>query len=206
MNDAKSLYEANNDVSNGVTWKKNGGFGRYLFLTDEQSKIDDPNFYETMLTSLKNEADSIVAMANGNGYNISIYEFPWGSNSDLINNGIILSMAYDFTGNTEYAQKSYEQISYILGKNPLNMCFVTGFGINSPQNIHSRLSKAKNSLMIGALVGGPDSYREDIVSTTVDASVPDAKVYVDDYECYTTNEITIYWNSALIHLLSRLEK
>lgn len=206
LNDAKSLYEANNDVSNGVTWKKNGGFGRYLFLTDEQSKIDDPNFYETMLTSLKNEADSIVAMANGNGYNISIYEFPWGSNSDLINNGIILSMAYDFTGNTEYAQKSYEQISYILGKNPLNMCFVTGFGINSPQNIHSRLSKAKNSLMIGALVGGPDSYREDIVSTTVDASVPDAKVYVDDYECYTTNEITIYWNSALIHLLSRLEK
>lgn len=206
LNDAKSLYEANNDVSNGVTWKKNGGFGRYLFLADEQSKIDDPDFYETMLTSLKNEADSIVAMSNGNGYNISIYEFPWGSNSDLINNGIILSMAYDFTGNTEYAQKSYEQISYILGKNPLNMCFVTGFGINSPQNIHSRLSKAKNSLMIGALVGGPDSYREDIVSTTVDASVPDAKVYVDDYECYTTNEITIYWNSALIHLLSRLEK
>ena len=206
LNDAKSLYESNNDVSNGVTWKKNGGFGRYLFLADEQSKIDDPDFYETMLTSLKNEADSIVAMSNGNGYNISIYEFPWGSNSDLINNGIILSMAYDFTGNTEYAQKSYEQISYILGKNPLNMCFVTGFGINSPQNIHSRLSKAKNSLMIGALVGGPDSYREDIVSTTVDASVPDAKVYVDDYECYTTNEITIYWNSALIHLLSRLEK
>ncbi len=206
LNDAKALFEANNDVSNGVTWKKNGGFGRYLFLANEQSKIDDPDFYETMLTSLKNEADSIVGMANGNGYNISIYEFPWGSNSDLINNGIILSMAYDFTGNTEYAQLSYEQISYILGKNPLNMCFVTGFGINSPQNIHSRLSKAKNALMIGALVGGPDSYREDIVSVTVDASVPDAKVYVDDYECYTTNEITIYWNSALIHLLSRLEK
>ena len=86
------------------------------------------------------------------------------------------------------------------------MCFITGYGLNSPKNIHSRLSKAKNSLMVGALVSGPDSYREDIVSSTIDSSVPDAKVYADDYECYTTNEITIYWNSALIHLLSRLEK
>ncbi len=206
LNDAKALYDNDSTVSTGVTWKNNGGFGRYLFLTHEQSKVDDSDFYEIMLTSLKDEADSIVNMANDNGYNISIYEFPWGSNSDLINNGIILSMAYDMTGNTEYEQLSYEQMSYILGKNPLNMCFITGYGINSPQNIHSRLSKAKNALMIGALVGGPDSYREDIVSSTIDSSVPDAKVYADDYECYTTNEITIYWNSALIHLLSRLEK
>ena len=49
-------------------------------------------------------------------------------------------------------------------------------------------------------------YREDIISSTIDASVPDAKVYKDDYECYSTNEITIYWNSALIHLLYRLDK
>ena len=66
------------------------------------------------------------------------------------------------------------------------------------------MEEAKNISLPGALVGGPDSYREDIISSTIDASVPDAKVYKDDYECYSTNEITIYWNSALIHLLSRL--
>ncbi len=206
LNEAKSLYNEDNSIANSVTWKNNGGFGRYLFLTYASSETDDSSFYNEMLSSLKTEADSILDTVNGNGYNISVYEFPWGSNSDIINNGIILSMAYDLTGIVEYQKASEEQLNYILGKNPLDMSFVTGFGTNSPINIHNRLSKAKNSLMTGALIGGPDSYKEDIVSINVDSSVPDAKVYVDDYECYTTNEVTIYWNSALIHLLSRIEK
>ena len=205
LSQAKQIYEQDHLACTGVTWKNNGGLGRYLFLTHEQSKTDDPTFYDEMLNSLVTDANAILDTTNGNGYNISIYEFPWGSNSDLINNGIVLSMAYDLTGNTEYEQKAYEQISYIFGKNPLGMSFVTGYGLNYPQNIHSRIAEAKNISLPGALVGGPDSYREDIISSTIDASVPDAKVYKDDYECYSTNEITIYWNSALIHLLSRLD-
>ena len=130
--------------ANNYLWKNNGGLGRYLFLTHKQSKTDDSTFYDEMLNSLVTDANAILDTTNGNGYNISIYEFPWGSNSDLINNGIVLSMAYDLTGNTEYEQKAYEQISYVFGKNPLGMSFVTGHGLNYPQNIHSRIKMIMN--------------------------------------------------------------
>lgn len=203
--EAKALYNEDDSVANGVSWNANGGFGRYLFLTYAQSKIDDPSFYETMKDSLLTEADSILSAVNGNAYGISIYEFAWGSNYDIANNGIILSMAYDMTGDTSYEQAAYQQASYILGDNPLDMCFVTGLGYNSPINIHHRPSKATGTTLKGYLVGGPDSYREDIVTELISSDVVASKVYADDYESYTTNEVSIYWNSSFLHLLARLK-
>jgi len=56
--------------------------------------------------------------------------------------------------------------------------------------------------MGGMLVGGVNSNLEDSAAEAYLANTPAAKCYVDHAESYSTNEITIYWNSPLTYLLA----
>ena len=83
-----------------------------------------------------------------------------------------------------YQNFGISQINYILGDNPANRSYMTGFGNNPPQNPHHRTAHgswlnnsnkpAENrNLLVGALVGGPDENdywqdnRNDWVQTEV---------------------------------------
>ncbi|MBP3890946.1 MAG: glycoside hydrolase family 9 protein [Solobacterium sp.] len=206
LEDAKAFFYLlpERTCAQGVTWKGNGGYGRYLFLVNEEAKKVDKEFYSEMYASIEQEANNLMHMADGNAYQASIYEYPWASNTDIANHGIILSMAYDVTGNTNYLQVAQEQLNYLLGKNTLGMSYVTGYGHRYPHNIHSRMSLVSGQEIPGALVGGPDEHRDDKVTAEIGWDVPAAKVYRDTFESYSTNEIAIIYNSSLVHLLARL--
>ena len=201
LENAKELYEEDSSIVNDVSWKDNGLYGAYVFLACSNGEEDDSDFYEKIEEELKAKADSIMEFANGNSYNTANGLYVWGSNFLTANQGIILAMAYDFTGRQEYLQTSVEQLNYLLGKNCLDMCFVSGFGYRSPMSQHNRLAIAKNTMMPGALSGGPDASREDNITRAL-PELPPAKIYVDDWRSYSTNEIAIYYNSSLIYLLT----
>ncbi len=201
---AKDLFHNNDHVANSVTWNSNGMYGVYLFLASPDAEKKDPEFYAEMVDALDGMADSLISVANNTPYHVAAAIYTWGSNSTIASNGIVLSMAYDFTGKQEYYQTAVEQLNYLLGKNSLDMCFVSGFGTNSPINQHNRLSLSKNGMEIGFLSGGPDSSREDNITQALPADTPAAKVYADDFRSYSTNEIAIYYNSALLYLLTSL--
>ena len=55
------------------------------------------------------------------------------------------------------------------------------------------------------LVGGVNSDLADPAAQQYLADAPPAKCYIDSEGSYSTNEITIYWNSPLIYLLSMTE-
>ena len=203
LDEAKDLYNDEEfNVVNGVTWDKNGGYGAYLLLACSNGEKDDNKFYETIRDELKAMADNLLGQAEGNSYNTVNGLYAWGSNSTTANYGIVLAMAYDFTGEQAYLQTAVEQLNYLLGKNSLDMCFVSGFGTFSPRNQHNRLSLSKGTLMTGAMSGGPDASREDNVTKALPQDLPVAKIYADDKNSYSTNEIAIYYNSALLYLLT----
>ena len=52
------------------------------------------------------------------------------------------------------------------------------------------------------VVGGVDQLLEDYTVKAYCANAPALKRYVDDQESYSSNEITIYWNSPFIYLLT----
>ena len=52
------------------------------------------------------------------------------------------------------------------------------------------------------VVGGPSNVLGDPYAANVLKGVPAARCYVDNAQSYSTNEITIYWNSPLIYLLA----
>lgn len=201
---AKDIYNSGESVVNSTLWNNNGMYGAYLFLSSPSASEADPEFYDAMLQVLDAEAADIVNVANITPYHVANGIYAWGSNSTIANNGIVLSMAYDFTGKQVYYQTALEQLNYLLGKNSLDLCFVSGFGYNYPKSQHNRLALSKNTVEIGFLSGGPDASREDNIAQQLPADTPPAKVYVDDYRSYSTNEIAIYYNSALLYLMATL--
>ena len=64
---------------------------------------------------------------------------------------------------------------------------------------------AKGTAMKGMLVGGVNSNLEDSAAKAYLMSTSPAKCYVDHSESYSTNEVTIYWNSPLTYLISLTE-
>ena len=205
LEDAADIYHDDSKVINSVSWKNNGIFGAYLFLTSPSAEEDDPELYKEILESLVAAADALCGTAGGSAYGVSNTLYEWGSNSFVANNGIILAMAFDVTGEQKYEQTAIEQLNYLLGKNSLDYCFVSGFGTRSPKSQHNRLTIAKNLMMEGAMSGGPDASREDKVTAAMAEGTPPAKMYADDHRSYSTNEVAVYYNSALVYLIAAIE-
>ena len=111
-----------------------------------------------------------------------------------------------FTKKNEYLEAAIEHVHYIFGKNPCNICFLTGYGTNRVMNPHHRPSAAKKEPMPGMIIGGPDSGLHDPTAEKHLQGMPAAKCYVDELLSYSTNEITLYWNSAMICMLAQFTK
>lgn len=190
-------------VKTGLDWSTVGDYGNIALTTllkekDSQNETEQ-NLTQLALASLKKTADSAESIVKASPYGSPITEYNWGSNMTIANAGVVLGLE----GKTEAAN---EVLNYLLGKNPLGASFVTGFGTVSPEAPHHRPSMAKNAAQKGMLVGGVNSNLEDSAAKAYCKTNPPAKCWVDNSESYSTNEITIYWNSPLIYLLAVTEK
>lgn len=192
-------------TSTGMDWNAVGDYGNIAILTmdnfDKNSSI-----YTKIRDTVILQADNFALIALNNPYGVSIKKFNWGSNMTIANSGVILGLAYRLTGDEKYLNSAESQLNYLLGCNPVGECFVTGYGTVSPQNPHHRPSMAKGQAMKGMLVGGVNSNLEDSAAKAYLSDAPSAKCYVDHSESYSTNEITIYWNSPLTYLISLTEE
>ena len=167
---------------------------------DKNSEI-----YTRVKNSVISQADLFLKTTTSTPYGVAITKFNWGSNMTVANAGVLLGVAYDLTNDSKYLDAAESNLNYLLGKNPNGVCFVTGYGTVSPQNPHHRPSMVAGQAMKGMLVGGVNSAKEDSAAKAYLSNSPAAKCYIDHSESYSTNEITIYWNSPLTYLLSLTE-
>ena len=158
-------------------------------------------------------ADGFVKRAeSGFGVVMAKDDFVWGSNSTAANQGVWLLHAYYLTGDEKYYNAAVKALDYLLGKNPLDMSFVTGFGTKSPKMPHHRPSTSDNvdDPIPGMLVGGPQPGGEDVGSAAewkcADYRTGQAATAYTDQRCsYATNEVAINWNAPLAYLAGALE-
>ncbi len=164
--------------------------------------------------------DSLLAQANmireqteTSAYRLPVFKwnFVWGSNSAVANNGIVLLNAYYLTRDARYLNAAQRALDYLLGSNPLELSFVTGNGARSPRNPHHRPSEGDDmdDPVPGALVGGPHAGKQDIGTEhwkckDYAASGFPALSYIDDRCSYATNEVAINWNAPLVYLSGAL--
>ena len=158
-------------------------------------------------------ADNFVNRAeSGFGVVMAKDDFVWGSNAVASNQGVWLLHAYYLTGEQKYYKAAVKVLDYLLGKNPLDMSFVTGFGTKSPKMPHHRPSTSDNieDPIPGMLVGGPQPGGEDVGSAAewkcADYRTGHAATAYTDQRCsYATNEVAINWNAPLAYLAGALE-
>lgn len=115
----------------------------------------------------------------------------------------------DDKGETKYRKGVIDHVDYILGRNALDISYVTGYGERAFKNPHARVTVCDgiDAPMSGWVSGGPfkDPCDPAAIAAIAKGTAP-MKCYIDDFESYSTNEITIYWNSPLIFLCAFLEK
>jgi len=129
-------------------------------------------------------------------------KYDWGSTHQVLNNAVVLATAYDLTGSAKYRDGAVQTMDYVLGRNALNISYVTGYGEVSAQNQHSRwyarqLDPRLPNPPAGSLSGGPNSSIQDPLAQSKLQGCVGQFCYIDDIQSWSTNEITINWNAAL---------
>ena len=152
-------------------------------------------------------ADSYLDMLD-NGYGLAIDngDFYWGSNSVAANKGMLLIHAYILSKEQKYLDAAQGILDYLLGRNPLDISYLTGWGVNQVQNPHHRPSQGDTVVapVPGMLVGGPNASADDCAKSYIDEAAP-AKSYYDNSCSYATNEVAINWNAPFAYLAGSLQ-
>ncbi len=134
-------------------------------------------------------------------------DFNWGSNAIHARMGLWMLMSETFVPTKNFQREAASVGDYILGKNALDLCMITGMGVRSPQDIHHRPSKADNVLapVPGLMVGGPQHVVKMQDCDNYPSQLP-ALRYVDHWCSYTTNEVAINWNATAWLLFAWLHR
>ncbi len=210
----KDLKE-NPFTANGAWW------GDVNMLAAFRVALDSAVFEKEQVDGAKkvvmNEADNLRAVGDTSAYRLPAFPWSWnwGSNSAMANNGIVLVHAYLLTGDRSYLDGAQQCLDYLLGKNPMDITYVTGFGYRSPRNPHHRPSESDmvDDPVPGMLVGGPHLGKQDInldgneswKCPNYAAADKPALAYIDNRCSYATNEVAINWNAPLAYLSAALE-
>ena len=191
-----------------IGWEDVGGLASLAIMFSDEGVFD-----EALKDSLKalwlDEADRLKNIADSNNFSLAMKpeDFVWGSNLTVLNNAVIFMTADRLKENSGYRDAAIRQLDYILGSNILDISYVTGYGSNPFKNPHNRPTFADGieEPIPGYVSGGPNYMRlDDAARKNIPEGSPSMKCYTDDVWSYSTNEITIYWNSPLVLLLALL--
>jgi endoglucanase len=150
--------------------------------------------------------DRFLGIIAKRGYRVpmpSDSTYVWGSNSGVMNAAIVLGAAYYLTKDAKYAGGVVDCMDYILGRNPMVMSYVAGYGTYAMHNPHHRVWAHMKDARLpeappGAVSGGPNSALQDPYIRKLGMNgCPPQTCYVDNTDSYSTNEVAINWNAAL---------
>lgn len=153
-------------------------------------------------------ADQLISGMNKSAFRTvmgqSQNDFIWGSNSVAANQGVLLGKAWKLSGKEIYLEGSISNLDYMLGRNALNLCFITGLGYKSPLHPHHRPSVADqiDEPVPGLLVGGPNPGQQD--KEPYPTKEPELS-YIDNDKAYACNEIAINWNAPAVYLINAVQ-
>lgn len=202
----KEYYEFNYNISglfnSTMNWQNVKSLAHITYLFSKQLNTD-PIIKAQLAASLDSYCNSLLTKVNANGFGVTLNpgEYYWGSNSQVLNNAVLLILSHTQNNNLNYLKAALEQLNYVTGCNAHNLSFITGVGIKYPMHPHHRPSEADGIVepIPGLIVGGPNQYLNDpVLQQHFNQNTPPALCYIDDVGSYASNEIAINWNAPLV--------
>ena len=148
----------------------------------------------------RSEWSLLVVKDSGYGTAIPATDYTWGSILTSMSHGMALIMNTLLTGREDMRNAALSQLDYALGRNALDISFVTGYGERRVLFPHHRPSAADgiDAPVPGLVIGGPNAKINYPATKERLANVSPAKCYIDETEFADMNEIAIYWNSPAV--------
>ena len=173
-----------------------------------------PGLAEPVRTRLRSlfleRCDTLVACGQLDGFGVIIDRYSWGSNGAILGLAQLLLLGAKVVDRpARYRQTALDQLHYVLGRNAMGMCFVTGVGFRNPRFLH-HASMANDEIdrpFPGFLVGGanPELSADNTLPLHFGPETPPALCYVDHVDSWASNENCILYNAPLVavtHVLS----
>jgi len=218
------------EVRNAADFKKVGQFDwQEVATTGTLSLLSVPNDLTAaelndMKANVATYASSLVAMQNAEGYPALLSpgasnQYPWGSNSFIVNRMMVLGYAYDLSKasgapNLGYLKAINRGMDYLMGTNAMKLSYITGYGEYYEADTHDRFAWVASGKRTrttpyprGWLSGGPnnDVINDGIAGGTgrpgTPTGMPPAKSYAGPNsapEAWASKENTINWNAPLV--------
>ena len=119
---------------------------------------------------------------------------------------MVLVHAYILTKEEKYLNAVQGIVDYILGRNPIDKSYLTGYGVNPVMNPHHRVSQADSieAPVPGMIAGGANASATDCAKQYNNANAV-AKSYYDNSCSYATNEVAINWNAPFAYIIGSLQ-
>ncbi len=160
---------------------------------------------EAIRTATAQAAAGLLQQAAQNGYgnSLAIEDYIWGSNGVACNHSMLLLVAHHFQPSTTLVDAALANLHYLLGRNCLGISWVTQLGVTPYQHPHHRpsIADAIAAPWPGLLSGGPNARPADKVAILLPRKPP-MRMYIDNDQAYSMNEVAINWNAPLVFLLA----
>ena len=198
-----------------MTWQRVDALGK-ISLAVAPGKVPAA-MREKYRAQIEKAAKTYLAIAEHQGYRVPLEpsksgKYPWGSNSFVLNNMLVMALGYDFTKDAQLLRGVALGMDYLLGRNPMAKSYVTGYGTRPLENPHHRFWAHQTNAKYpkppaGVVSGGPNSGLEDpyVKAAGLTSCAPE-KCFIDHSEAWSTNEITINWNGPLMWVAGWLDE
>jgi endoglucanase len=198
-------------VLTDIGWRSVATAGTISMLTVRNS-IPAP-VLAAQRRALLASADRLLVDAARQGFRMPMDAgaMQWGSNGALLSRAIVLGVAYDVSGQRAYRGGVADALDYVLGRNPLDRSYVSGYGARPMAHPHHRFwaHQIDPSLPLpppGVLSGGPNSTAmTDPVAAKMKGKCRPLTCWSDDAHAFTQNEVAINWNAPLVWVTAFLD-
>ena len=187
-------------------WADMSGYGSLSYLLGDH--IKNPQVTDVLIRELDKICSKYENRSQQDGYGISLEEkdYIWGSTMILLNQTMLLIYDQHLNPGTDHSEVIENNWHYLYGMNPMDLSYVTGYGQRAVMNPHHRPSEADGIIkpLPGLVSGGPCQGLYDPMAEEACQGQPPAKCFIDHVDSYSTNEITIYWNSPAVFVSAYL--
>jgi len=204
--EALATFEARSTMIGARTdwdWSDVQNLGIYTYILSEREGRD-PERVAAIGTQLLAQADVMADTAEKHAYGRSLGTiYYWGINGiiarSIMNFVVAERLTTDEEKQARYRGMSGYQLDHLFGRNFYGRSFVTGIGFDPPQQPHHRpsVADAVAAPWPGLLIGGPSGQSQDGMTVGLAATS-----WKDEASNYTTNEVAINWNGALVYALA----
>jgi len=178
-------------------------------LAQHRDKLSKPDA-DLVAKRVSGLGDELAGSWKASAYRLTMEsktDFVWGSNAHALNQALMLIQSYRLSSDRAQLDAAQSVLDYVLGRNPLGMSYVTGFGTRAPMHPHHRPSEADgvDAPVPGFIVGGPNPGQQDQKNCPAYPSKLPALSYIDHGCSYAANEVAINWNAPLVYVSAAIQ-